>query len=104
MLLLDEIEDDHLIAVRFILDNPENRKRKYTPKTRLDHAKCEFIKGNILEAREEAVDLLQKFPNNIGAMNLYIESNILLGNDMKIYEDKNLGVLLKNLTYVYTLK
>ena len=53
VLLLDEIEDDHLIAVRFILDNPENRKRKYTPKTRLDHAKCEFIKGNILEAREE---------------------------------------------------
>lgn len=103
VLLLDEIEDDHLIAVRFILDNPENRKRKYTPKTRLDHAKCEFIKGNILEAREEAVDLLQKFPNNIGAMNLYIESNILLGNDMKIYEDRNLGVLLKNLTYVYTL-
>ena len=49
------------------------------------------------------MDLLQKFPNNIGAMNLYIESNILLGNDMKIYEDKNLGVLLKNLTYVYTL-
>lgn len=103
VLLLDEIEDDHLIAVRFILDNTENRKRKYTPKTRLDHAKCEFIKGNILEAREEAVDLLQKFPNNIGAMNLYIESNILLGNDMKICEDKNLGVLLKNLTYVYTL-
>lgn len=104
VLLLDKIEDDHLIAVRFILDNTENRKCKYTLKTRLDHAKCEFIKGNVLEAREEAVELLQKFPNNIGAMNLYIESNILLGNDMEIYKNKNLGILLKNLTDVYTLK
>lgn len=103
VLLLEDIEDDHLIAIRFILDDIENRKSKYIPKTRLDHAKCEFIRGNIQSAREEAVDLLQSFPNNIGAMNLYIESNILIGDDKEIYQDKNLGLLLKNLTYVYTL-
>ncbi len=103
VLLLEGIEDNHLIAIRFILDDIENRKGKYTPKTRLDHAKCEFIRGNIQSARGEAADLLRNFPNNIGAMNLYIESNILIGDDLKIYQDKNLGVLLNNLTYVYTL-
>lgn len=103
VLLLEDIEDDHLIAIRFILDDMKNRKSKYVPKTRLDHAKCEFIRGNIHGARKEAADLLQYFPNNIGAMNLYIESNILIGDDYEIYQDKNLGVLLNNLTYVYTL-
>lgn len=103
VLLLDDIEDDHLNALRFVLDDTDNRKTKYIPKTRLDYAKCEFIKGNILEAKKEAVDLLQKFPNNIGAMNLYIESNILLGNETEICGDKNLGILLKNLTNVYML-
>lgn len=103
ILLLENIEDDHLTAIRFILDDIENRKNKYILKTRLDHAKCEFISGNIQEARKEAVNVLQNFPNNIGAMNVLIESNILIGDDLEIYQDKNLGVLLNNLTYVYTL-
>lgn len=103
ILLLEDIADDHLIAIRFILDDIANRKSKYILKTRLDHAKCEFIRGNIKNAREEAAALLQSFPNNIGAMNLYIESNILIGDDLVICQDKNLGVLLNNLTYVYTL-
>ena len=103
ILLLENIEDDHLTAIRFILDDIGNRKSKYILKTRLDHAKCEFISGNIQEARKEAVNVLQNFPNNIGAMNVLIESNILIGDDLEIYQDKNLGVLLNNLTYVYTL-
>lgn len=101
VLLLEDVKDDHLIAIRFILDNIENRKSKYTPKTRLDHSKCEFIRGNIRSARGEAADLLQNFPNNIGAMNLYIESNILIGDDLEIYQDKNLGLLLNNSNFAH---
>lgn len=101
--LVEEIEDDHLIALRFVLDYDRREKKNYARKARLDKAKAEFISGDLVKAREESIELLGDFPNNIGAMNLFVEANILIGDGFKAYENTNLGDLLKHLVSVYTL-
>ena len=100
---LSEIEDDNLISLRFIFDNNDNRKNNYILKKRLDSAKTQFIKGNLNEARQEAIGLLRLFPNNIEAINLYIDTNILLGKEEEEFAETNLGLLLNKLQSVYTL-
>ena len=100
---LSEIEDDHLTALRFIFDNNDNRKNNYVLKKRLDSAKTQFIKGKINEARREAIELLKMFPNNVEAINLYIDTNILLEKEEEEFVKTNLGLLLKKLQSVYTL-
>lgn len=100
---LSEIEDDHLISLRFIFDNNENRKNKYILKKRLDNAKTQFIKGNLEESRQDAIDMLKLFPNNAEAINLYIDTNILLEKEEDEFFDTNLGILLRKLQSVYTL-
>lgn len=100
---LSEIEDDHLISLRFIFDNNDNRKNNYVLKKRLDNAKTQFIKGNLNKARQEAIELLKQFPNNVEAINLYIDTNILLEKEEEEFAETNLGLLLKKLQSVYTL-
>lgn len=100
---LSEIEDDHLISLRFIFDNNDNRKANYVLKKRLDNAKTQFIKGNLIEARQDAIELLKLFPNNAEAINLYIDTNILLEKEEDEFLDTNLGLLLRKLQSVYTL-
>lgn len=100
---LAEIEDDHLISLRFIFDNNDNRKKNYVLKKRLDNAKTQFIKGKLNIARQEAIALLKLFPNNVEAINLYIDTNILLEKDEEEFAGTNLGLLLKKLQSVYTL-
>lgn len=100
---LSEIEDDHLISLRFIFDNNDNRKNNYVLKKRLDNAKKQFIKGNLNEARQEAIELLKLFPNNVEAINLYIDTNILLEKEEGEFAETNLELLLKKLQSVYTL-
>lgn len=101
--LLESINDDQLISLRFIFDNEEGRKTKYILKSRLNSAKNNFICGNLIQAREEAVKLLKMFPNNTEAMNLLVETNILIGDNKKYFKDTNLGMILENLSSVYTL-
>lgn len=103
ILELSEIHDDHLIALRFVFDTNDNRKNNYVLKNRLDKAKTEFIDGNLKEAQKSAVELLNLFPNNIEAINLYIDTNILLGQDAEEFDGTNIGILLKKLLSVYTL-
>lgn len=98
-----EIEDDHLITLRFIFDNNKNRKNNYILKKRLDYAKSQFIKGNLEEARHVAIKLLELFPNNSEAINLYIDTNILLGKKDDRFLNTNLGLLIRKLQSVYTL-
>lgn len=100
---LSEIEDDHLISLRFIFDNNNNRKSNYVLKNRLDNAKSQFIKGNLNEARQKAIELLKLFPNNTEAINLYIDTNILLEKEDDEFSETNLGLLLRKLQSVYTL-
>lgn len=100
---LQNINDDHLTAIRFIFDTKENRKTKYILKNRLDEAKIKFILGDLKVAREEAVKLLRLFPNNTEAMSLLVETNILLNDGEVQFEDTNLGTLLYHLSSVYKL-
>lgn len=100
---LRDINDDHLTAIRFVFDTEEHRKKEYALKSRLDNAKCKFIVGELQEARNEAVDLLRLFPNNIQAMSLLVETNILIDDDVKQFEETNLGMLLELLGFVYKL-
>jgi hypothetical protein len=101
---LDGIKDDHLIALRFVFDSNENRMNSYLLKARLDNAKSNFVKGNLTAAREEAIQLLKLYPNNTEATNLFIESNILINDELVVFEDTNLGILINKLTSVYTMK
>lgn len=103
IVLLQEINDDHLTAIRFIFDTKDNRKTDYTLKSRLDKAKTKFILGELKEAREEAIELLELFPNNTEAISLLVETNILINDDKKQFENTNLGLLLENLSSVYKL-
>ena len=100
---LSEIEDDHMISLRFIFDNNDNRKTNYVMKNRLDNAKSQFIKGNLNESRQDAIELLRLFPNNVEAINLYIDINILLGREDDEFLETNLGFLLRKLQSVYIL-
>ncbi len=100
---LSEIEDDHMISLRFIFDNNDSRKKNYVLKNKLDNAKSQFIKGNLVEARQDAIELLKLFPNNVEAINLYIDTNILLGKEVEEFSETNLGLLLRKLQSVYTL-
>ena len=83
IVFLQEINDDHLTAIRFVFDTKENRKVEYTLKSRLDKAKSKFILGELEDAREDAVELLKLFPNNTEAMSLLVESNILINDGKK---------------------
>lgn len=100
---LSGIEDDYLTSFRFIFDEKENRKNNYILKKRLDGAKTKFITGNINKARQEAIELLKLFPNNVEAINLYIDTNILLEKEENEFEGTNLGLLIQKLQSVYTL-
>lgn len=100
---LSDIKDDHMISLRFIFDNNDDRKINYTLKTRLDNAKSQFIKGNLIEARQDTIKLLKLFPNNVEAINLYTDINILLGKEDDEFSECNLGFLLRKLQSVYTL-
>lgn len=103
IVFLQEINDDHLTAIRFVFDTKENRKVEYTLKSRLDKAKSKFILGELEDAREDAVELLKLFPNNTEAMSLLVESNILINDGKKQFENTNLGLLLEQLSSVYKL-
>ncbi len=103
MAMLESIRDEHLDALRFVLDNEENRKSKYKLKSRLDTAKSSFISGNLVQAREEAIELLTQFPNNTEAMSLLVEVNILIDDGESQFADTNLGMILRRLSSVYTL-
>lgn len=100
---LSKIEDDHLDSLRFVFDEKKNRETNYTMKTRLDKAKTKFIKGNLREARQDAIDLLRLFPNNVEAINLCVDINILLEEKVNEFEETNLGILLGKLKSIYTL-
>ncbi len=98
---LSFIDDDHLIAVRFLFDTKENRRSKYTLKNGLEKAKEEFIKGNLQYARLLTVELLKSSANNIEAINLLVDINILVGDEFKDFSETNLGDLIYELQSVY---
>lgn len=100
---LSEIEDDHMVALRFIFDNNNNRKENYVLKNRLDNAKRQFIKGNLDDARQGAIELLKSYPNNVEAINLYVDTNILLEKEDNEFMETNLGLLLEKLQSAYQL-
>lgn len=101
--ILECIQDSNLTALRFIFDTENNRIEKYVLKNRLDKAKSKFINGRLFEARESAKELLQQFPNNTEAINLFIETNVLLGEDAEPFKETNLGDLINCLTSAYKL-
>lgn len=103
IVLLECINDDHLVALRFVFDEMEERKQNYILKSRLDNAKGHFISGKLLQARSEAVELLKLFPNNVEAIRLLVETNILINDGEKQFEHTNLGLLLDSLASIYTL-
>ena len=103
IVFLQEINDDHLTAIRFVFDTEKKRKTNYILKTRLDRAKTKFILGELKDARKEAVELLKLFPNNTEAMSLLVETNILINDGEVQFKDTNLGILLEHLSSVYRL-
>lgn len=98
------IKDDHLTAVRFLFDSKENRKDKYTIKDGLEKAKEEFIKGNLLNSKKLALELLRTSPNNVEAINLLVDINVLSGNKFIDFSETNLGSLIQELQSIYTFK
>lgn len=98
--ILKNINDNHLIALRFIL---EEEKGEFVLKSRLDDAKSMYIKGNIEASREKAIELLKLFPNNVEALIMLIDTNTLLGVKCDDFEQTNLGLLIQNLTEVLLL-
>lgn len=102
--LLQDINDDHLVTLRFVFDEEDSRKQNYTLKSRLDNVKSNFISGKLSQVRTEAVELLKQFPNNIEAMRLLVETNILINDGEKQFENTNLGLLLDRLESIYELR
>lgn len=99
---LEDINDDYLISLRFLYDDKENRKNKYTLKNELDKIKEEYIKGNILSAREKVITMLKNSPSNVEIVNFLVNINILLDKDAIEFKETNLGTLLNKLYVVYT--
>lgn len=101
--LLQDINDDHLTALRFVFDDKDGRKQGYTLKSRLNHVKSDFISGKLLQVRKDTVELLKQFPNNVEAIRLLVETNILLNDGEKQFQNTNLGLLLDRLASIYVL-
>lgn len=100
---LSDIADEHLISLRFVFDGADNRKNNYELKSKLECVKEEFIKGNLALAKKKAIELLMMYPNNMEAVSLLVDINILTGDDSEDFGDKNLEFLTKKLKAVYSL-
>lgn len=97
------VDDDTLIALRFTYEDSD-RRGDYTIKEGLLEAKNNFIAGNIELSYEQALEVLQKAPYNIEAINLYVESKTLLNSEDRPFKDTPLEMLLTSLEAVYALK
>lgn len=102
--MLEKVKDEQLEALRFCFDNEESR-RMYKLKTKLEAAKAAFICGELEECREKAINILKKTPFNVQALDLLVETDILLDiTEETEFEGTILGKLLKLLIVVYPMR
>lgn len=102
--MLGNLQDEILEALRFCFEEAENRK-KYSLKTKLDSAKEAFVCGDLDQSREMAIEVLKKTPFNVQALNLLVETNLLLGiEEDKEFDSTILGELINLLSIVYPMR
>ncbi len=102
--MLENLKDERLDALKFCFDNKENRKN-YKIKTKLEEVKESFICGDLESCREKTIKVLMKTPFNVQALNILVETDILLGiTGESEFEDTILGDLLKLLIIVYPMR
>lgn len=101
--VLNYIQDNQLIAIRFIFDKMENRMSNYTLNSSLDIAKNKFINGDIIGAQKDILTLLEESPSNVEAINFLIETEVLLGENFSFFENTNLDKLLNCIALTYKL-
>lgn len=99
---LSDIKDEHLITVRFLYDNKENRKNNYVIKDGLEKAKEEFIKGNLINARKMTIGFLKNSSNSIEAINLLVDINVLVNDEYVCFSGTNLEKMVHELQSIYT--
>ena len=97
-------QDEQLEALQFCFSDKNNRT-KYTLKSKLEYAKEAFICGDLNRCREQTLTIVKKTPFNIQALNLLVETNILLNIDEeKEFEGTILGELINSLMIVYPMR
>ncbi|NFI93865.1 hypothetical protein FC961_05590 [Clostridium botulinum] len=99
------INDDTLLTIRFILDTKESRKKNYELNTTLLEFQNDFIVGKIEECKNNIIQYIQNNTDDIGAINLYIESCALLKIEASsIVENSNIDIIIKNLKGIYGIE
>lgn len=101
--VLSDIEDDHLKALIFTYCNEKLEEKNYVLKSRLNEAKSALVKGDLHKSRDQVIGLLKEFPNNTEAMKLIAEICILQEDNVNLFEETNLGKIIKCLCSVYSL-
>lgn len=100
---LKEIDDDHLEAMRFCVDEQKNRL-DYQLKDKLLEAKEKLIEGDLFMCRKIAATLLEKSPYCIQAIDIMVETNIKLKDNGVALEGTLLTEILNSLQAVYSLQ
>ena len=102
--LLNEINDNSIKVFMFMLDSTENRREKYTINDPLLDIKNMFVSGKIKECNEAAAKYIKENTSNVDAINIYIETNQLLGKDSTDLDvSDNIKLLINNLDSVYSI-
>lgn len=102
--MLENLRDEQLEALRFCFDTEDNRKN-YRLKKKLELAKSAFICGNLEECREKSITILKKTPFNVQALNLLVETDILLDiTEETEFAGTILGELINLLIVVYPMR
>lgn len=102
--MLDEIKDEQLETLKFCFEDKEKRKN-YKLKIKLDIAKEDFVCGELEECRKETIKILKKAPYNVQALNLLIETDVLLDiTEEAEFEGTILGDLIKALIIAYPMR
>lgn len=100
---LDCIQDNHLMAIRFILNKEKGAINNYVMRNKLSFAKSEFINGNISSVQDQLLAHLVKYPSDVEAINFLVEVNILFGKEPFFHEENNLTNLIHSITSIYKL-
>ncbi len=96
-------QDEQLEALQFCFDTEDNRQ-KYVLKSKLEYAKSWFVCGDLNKCREQTIAILKKAPFNIQALNLLVETDVLLGiKEEEEFKGTILGELMNSLMIVYPM-
>jgi hypothetical protein len=94
------IQDEHLNALKFVFDS---NRYAYVLNKNMQEAKNCFINNELIKCREMSIKILFDEPYNVQALNLLVESNILLKKEETEFKGTILGDLVNALTSVYPM-